>query len=329
MSGIQARLAEIVDSDNVKTYAANEMVDNFRDISLIVSTVILLEDEAAIQAQKTKLAAAREKYGKAKKVLLASHLNEKEKELLGKLDDSIKAASPLVNKVIELGSQNRNAEATELMMTQSAPATRKAIAVIDEIVAYERDLATASANEAKADYSDSRNWMLVLGGLAIALGSLVAWLITRSITTPINEAVKIAQTVASGNLTSRIEVKRNDETGQLMQALKDMNESLVGIVGQVRQGTDTIATASSQIAAGNQDLSSRTEEQASSLQQTAASMEELTSTVKQNADNARQANQLAVSASSVAVEAAAPFRKWSTPWAPSTPRPKRSSTSSA
>jgi methyl-accepting chemotaxis protein len=75
----------------------------------------------------------------------------------------------------------------------------------------------------------------------------------------------------------------------------------VGIVGEVRQGTDTIATASGQIAAGNMDLSSRTEEQASSLEETAASMEELTSTVKQNADNARQANQLAVSASSVAV----------------------------
>jgi len=81
-----------------------------------------------------------------------------------------------------------------------------------------------------------------------------------------------------------------------------MRDSLAQVVGQVRQGTDTIATASSQIAAGNMDLSSRTEQQASSLEETAASMEELTSTVKQNADNARQANQLAVSASGVAVK---------------------------
>jgi methyl-accepting chemotaxis protein len=81
-----------------------------------------------------------------------------------------------------------------------------------------------------------------------------------------------------------------------------MNASLVNIVGQVRTGTDTIATASRQIAAGNMDLSSRTEQQASSLEETASSMEELTSTVKQNADNARQANQLAVTASDVAVK---------------------------
>jgi methyl-accepting chemotaxis protein len=302
MSGVQGRLADIVEGNNVKNFAANEMVDNFRDIALIVSTVVLLEDESGIQDQKNKLAAAREKYGKAKKVLLDSSLDDREKELMDKLDQSIKLASPLVNKVVELGTQNKNADATALMMSESGPATRKAIAVIDEIVSYERELSTKSFEEAKADYARSRNLMLALAGLAIALGGLAAWWITRSITFPINGAVRIAQTVAAGDLSSRIEVTSKDETGQLMQALKDMNDSLVGIVGNVRSGTDTIATASSQIAAGNHDLSSRTEEQASSLEETAASMEELTSTVKQNADNARQANQLAVSASSVAVK---------------------------
>jgi methyl-accepting chemotaxis protein len=144
--------------------------------------------------------------------------------------------------------------------------------------------------------------LVACSALSLGLGVLLAWLLVRSITQPLSQAVQVARAVASGDLTSRIEVNSKDETGQLMQALKDMNDSLVGIVGNVRSGTDTIATASSQIAAGNHDLSSRTEQQASSLEETAASMEELTSTVKQNADNARQANQLAVSASSVAVK---------------------------
>ncbi|MDM0003116.1 methyl-accepting chemotaxis protein [Variovorax sp. J22P240] len=137
--------------------------------------------------------------------------------------------------------------------------------------------------------------------LTVLLGGCAAFVISRSIVRPLHEAVKVAETVAAGDLSSRIEVDSRDETGQLLQALKNMNDSLAKVVGEVRTGTDTIATASSQIATGNQDLSSRTEEQASSLEQTAASMEELTSTVKQNADNARQANQLAVSASEVAV----------------------------
>lgn len=136
--------------------------------------------------------------------------------------------------------------------------------------------------------------------IALGVGTFIAWLVTRSITRPINEAVVVAETVAAGDLTSVIEINRTDETGQLLMALQKMNGNLVNIVSKVRNGTDTIATASSQIATGNLELSSRTEEQASSLEETASSMEELTSTVKQNADNARQANTLPQSASEVA-----------------------------
>ncbi|MBC7955216.1 MAG: HAMP domain-containing protein [Cytophagales bacterium] len=116
----------------------------------------------------------------------------------------------------------------------------------------------------------------------------------------ISQAVKVAETVASGNLSSRIEVTSTDETGQLMAALNRMNECLVTLVGQVRNSADSIATGSAEIATGNADLSQRTEEQASNLQQTAASMEEITATVKQSADTARQATQLAGSASAAA-----------------------------
>ncbi|MEC5218922.1 methyl-accepting chemotaxis protein [Actimicrobium sp. GrIS 1.19] len=140
---------------------------------------------------------------------------------------------------------------------------------------------------------------LVLSGILVGFSLLIA----RSITLPLNQAVKVAKTVAAGDLTSRIEVQQsNDETGQLLHALREMNERLVRLVGEVRSGSDTIATASGQIASGNMDLSSRTESQASALEETASSMEELTGTVKQNADNAGQANQLAASASEVAVK---------------------------
>src|SRR5450830_79841 len=156
------------------------------------------------------------------------------------------------------------------------------------------------ANNVLQAYNSTRNLMLELGLLAMVLGIGFAWSITRSIITPIRAAVKVAETVAAGDLSSNITVNSRDETGQLMQALKSMNDSLVSIVGEVRSGTDTIATASAEIAAGNQDLSSRTEQQASSLEETASSMEELTSTVKQNTDHARQANRLASEAADIA-----------------------------
>ena len=141
--------------------------------------------------------------------------------------------------------------------------------------------------------------------VAIALFAMFALAIARGITRRLRHAVEIARTVSAGDLTAQITVDTRDETGQLLEALRDMNASLARIVAEVRVGTGAIGTASQEIAMGNADLSSRTEQQASSLEETASSMEELTSTVKQNADNARQASQLAAGASEVAVKGGA------------------------
>ncbi len=146
------------------------------------------------------------------------------------------------------------------------------------------------------------NTQLGFGGAAITLGIFIAWIITRSITEPLHQAVAITKKVALGELTSVIDVVGTDQISDLLRALKNMNQSLVKTVSEVRNGTETITVASREIASGNADLSSRTESQASSLEETASSMEELTGTVRQNADNARQANQLAVSASAVAAQ---------------------------
>ncbi|MGR6080450.1 methyl-accepting chemotaxis protein [Achromobacter xylosoxidans] len=141
---------------------------------------------------------------------------------------------------------------------------------------------------------------LILSGLAVVLGGLFAWRVSKSITAPLAQAVSVAETVARGDLGQPIHAVTRDETGRLLRALHDMQDKLAGAVRTIRAGSETISSAAGQIAAGNADLSSRTEEQAASLEETAASMEELASTVKQNADNARQANQLAASASEVA-----------------------------
>ncbi|HYR24307.1 MAG TPA: methyl-accepting chemotaxis protein [Aquabacterium sp.] len=146
-------------------------------------------------------------------------------------------------------------------------------------------------------YRNAITLLATIAVVALGIGITSALLITRSITGPVAEAVRVAETVASGDLTSRIEITRQDETGQLLHALKAMNDNLSHMVSQVRHSSDSIATGSTQIAMGNADLSQRTEEQASNLQQTAASMEQLSSTVKQNADTANQAVQIASHAS--------------------------------
>ncbi len=168
----------------------------------------------------------------------------------------------------------------------------------------ERALERAHSVGAIVTRVESRATLLQLtfAGLALVLGLGLSWAVTRSITVPLGRAVEVAETVAKGDLSSRIDASSKDEIGQLLAALGRMNDSLVGIVGQVRNASDSIATGSAQIATGNADLSQRTEEQASNLQQTAASMEQLTATVKNNADTARQATQLASSAALVAAQ---------------------------
>jgi methyl-accepting chemotaxis protein len=193
--------------------------------------------------------------------------------------------------------------------TKMMPVAEAYIKSVQDVVDNQRAAFEQSKKEVDDIYESGRKLLIVLGLIALGLGVVLAWILTHSITRPLDYAVSVARVVASGDLTGQIKVDSKDETGQLLQALKDMNDSLTASITQVRSGVDTIATASNQIAAGNLDLSSRTEEQASSLEETASSMEELTSTVKQNADNARQANQLAVSASGVAEKGGAVVSK--------------------
>ncbi|HEY0680802.1 MAG TPA: methyl-accepting chemotaxis protein [Steroidobacter sp.] len=143
----------------------------------------------------------------------------------------------------------------------------------------------------------ARNVPVAVGLIgALAVAAIVYVLIHRMVTESIATARKAAQQLAAGDLTTQIPVDRNDEIGQLMQAINGISQGLAEIVGNVRNGSQGITVASGQIAAGNADLSRRTAAQSASLEETAASMEELTSAVKNNSDSAKAANELALSA---------------------------------
>jgi methyl-accepting chemotaxis protein len=153
--------------------------------------------------------------------------------------------------------------------------------------------------------ADAQRDRIVAFGIMIlvtAVGMAGGLWLKREILQPLAQAVQVADQVAHGDLGSTFEVGRQDEIGHLLRSLKEMQTRLASVIVNVRQGSESVATASAEIASGNNDLSARTEQQASALEETAASMEQLSATVKQNADSARQANQLAMSASTVAVK---------------------------
>ncbi|MEN3292626.1 MAG: methyl-accepting chemotaxis protein [Burkholderiales bacterium] len=225
-----------------------------------------------------------------------------EKALWAQLMDKRKVYVSSRDAITKAKADGQIEEANRILEQTFVPAAKVYLDLIQKLLDEQRASIDATARDINSVYEASWQLLVALGAVVLVFGAACAWWLSIGITRPLSKAVQVARTVTSGDLTSHIEVVSKDETGQLLQALKDMNDSLVRVVSEVRTGTDTIATASGEITSGNLDLSARTEQQAGSLEETASSMEELTSTVKQNADNARQANQLAVTASEVAVK---------------------------
>ena len=196
-----------------------------------------------------------------------------------------------------------------LVADRLAPALK---AYLDSMTVLSQHFGQEEEATAAAVSAQGKSGQLVLGGvwlLALLCGVAATLLITRSITRPLAQALGIAQTIASGDLSSKITVHSDDETGRLLGALRDMNASLMNIIGEVRQGADVIATASGQISGGNSELSARTEKQAGSLEETAASMEQLTASVRNNAEHARQAFAMAQSSTGMAEQGGAVVQK--------------------
>ena len=297
-------LHHVVDVNVYKISLLEEMSNSVHIVSRVVRTIALLSDETAARAEHRKIDEAREKYNKAFAILEKLPLDEAGRAYVAKIREAQVTVRPMNDHFLELAKNTKEA-APDYLLKSAIPANTKWQDLLQEYIDLQKQKSKNDEDTAAAAYNTAMTMMLLLTILAFVASGMIAWFSTRSITLPLIAAVKVAQTVAAGDLCSQINVNSTEETGQLLLALKEMNDSLAGIVGQVRAGTDLIATESQQIADGNLDLSSRTEQQASSLEETASSMEELTGTVKQNADNAQQANKLAIAASEVALKGGA------------------------
>jgi methyl-accepting chemotaxis protein len=222
------------------------------------------------------------------------------REIVGRIAAHRAKAKQLTESIGKAKAADEHQLAKQLVQDALLPVIRAYLDEMDRLTVQQGVLIDRMVVEVNLQESAGRQAMIVLGCVALAVGAGFACLLTRSIVRPLRAAVDAVNLVAAGDLTACIESSSNDEIGQLMRALGQMNDSLHQIVAEVRGSTETIATASREIAGGNMDLSSRTEAQAGSLEETASSMEELTATVRQNADNARDAARLAADASGIA-----------------------------
>ncbi|CAM3725415.1 methyl-accepting chemotaxis protein [Paracidovorax anthurii] len=209
---------------------------------------------------------------------------------------------PIADRNIRLVVEGRKDEAFDVLVGETIPMRNRLLAWLAAERERQTDLLRSELGGIQKEATKSRTQLSVLV-MVIALGLIgFSWYIANVLRRRVEVSRSVAERVRDGNLTVPVVDGSRDEFSPLLQALQDMQNSLAGVVSTVRQGSDSVATASAEIAQGNHDLSSRTEQQASALEETAASMDELGATVRQNADNAHQASQLAQGASSVAVQ---------------------------
>ena len=302
LSNMHRTIEKIVNDNNVKIEAISSLRDAERQMAIGVRDLVLMTDEPGMAAADARIKKAEVIYATAETVLNNMVRSELDTSRLKAIKEAKQATMPDFEQVRKYARINENVLAMQFLMGKVLPETASWLRAIEALLDHQTATNVKEKEAATAAFNMAYWLSLSLGIASFFAAGVIAWLVTRSITHPLNDAVAIAKTVAAGDLSSTIVSTSTDEMGQLLHSLGVMNENLREIVSKVRVGTDTIATASSEIAAGNLDLSSRTEQQASALEETASSMEELTSTVKQNADNARHANKLAEGASAVAMQ---------------------------
>jgi len=303
---IQSRLDHVIGVSNVVTRLVVDMRNNVSERITSLRTLTLMTDPSDMEPELKRFKEQTAKYDALQAKLsekFAIEASAEEKALLVQIKEAESIAMPAIAKASELYLANNAMDATRVMVKEIRPAQKKWLDALDQLAEREDKQNAQTQLDAGAQYESARNTMLLTLLAAVAIGVAAAYVITRGLLKQLGGepgyTSRIATSIAEGDLSIAIDTKSSDK-GSLLSEMKQMRNSLVDIVSQVRRGTHTITTASREIAAGNTDLSSRTELQASSLEKTASAMEELTSTVKQNAENAREANQLAATASDVA-----------------------------
>ncbi|RII30632.1 MAG: methyl-accepting chemotaxis protein [Geobacter sp.] len=296
MAGVQEHLERIVTVNNVRLERCADIDDSVMNIFVNLRNILINKDPDKRQEYQQRIAKFRDEYASNLKKVeeLTNSDDKKAHEIIAKIKETMASAAALNNKAVDLSLAGKDAEAATVLTKEAAPAGRKLEEALGELSDHNKDRNKIRYDEASKAYQTARNTMIGLGAAALVIAIFTAIFLTRGIVLPISVAVKVANSLAAGDLTVNVEVKSKDETGQLMESIRNMVEKLKHVVGDVIGAADNVAAGSQELSATAQQLSQGATEQAASAEEISSSMEEMTSSIKQNADNSGQTEKIAV-----------------------------------
>ena len=308
LNKVHEQMRDITGTGAAKSKLVNGMLESVGALGIQSRSSAMLNEIDPKQAQ-VQIQAVRktlQDYAKQEAQLAAlitpATATAAETALLQQVQEASKKARPEIESAMQSADDGDTVAASLNLMTRAAPSEALWRQRLAELIALQNRLNEETTASAEVTQGRARWTGGLLVVMAMGLGVLIAWRITTSITQPIGRAVVVAERIARGDLTSQVEVRIDDETGRLLEAIAAMQERLRSLVGEIGQTADSILVASSEVASGNQDLSQRTEQTSHNLQGASHALADLTGTVAQSAESAHQANGLASKASSAATQ---------------------------
>ena len=301
LSTLNAEMDDMIQDKFPKTVQANNIIDAINVIARQLRSAYIYSGDQRQQALDD-ITKQRKTITENIEKLEKTINSDKGKELLGNVKTNRASYVVTQDKFLELLKDDKKAEIVVLMQTELRKNQKQYVEAVDALIDYQQELMTKAGKDANDMVTAAERLMIFLGVVATLLTVIVGWLITRSITRPLAEAVDVANNLSEGNLNIKIEVDSKDETGQLLMAMQNMVGKLSEIITALRSGTDSLASASEEISATAQSLSQASSEQAASVEETSASIEQMTASISQNTENAKVTDGMASKASNQATE---------------------------
>ncbi len=302
LGSLNAKVDDMINDKYPKTVMANNIIDQVNIVARAMRNSLLVTDPATAKKELDRIAEAKKTILENFDKLESTIRSEKGKEVFKAMVDSRTQYASSQDQFIKLVTEGRKAEAAEWMLEDIRPKQNAYMDAVNKLIQFQGGMMEQSGKEAAEEYNSARTLMIVLGVVALGLAGGIAFWITRSITKPINEAVAVASQLSEGDLTARIEVASNDETGHLLTAMKTMVEKLSQIISEVRGAADALSSASEEVSATAQNLSQGSSEQAASVEETSAAVEQASASINQNTENAKMTDGMAAKAAKEATE---------------------------